>query len=231
MNMKNALLLAVLFLAFTSGIYAQSTLHVGVRSGLQMSTIKQSQLLSELTPKAEYNFGNSTAAFAELDFGGNFSVQAELGYAARGFRYALQEDVKIGDFKIPLGGRADFRFNTLELPVLFKVKSGQDAVRFYAQAGPYAAYNLSSNLTARTSGIINVKLFETNIDLDAINYNRMEVGALAGAGMEINTGIGRFFLDGRYQYGFTANADIPVVKESFRSRGIAIQAGFALPLN
>ena len=229
--MKNVLLLAVLFLALISGTHAQSTLHVGVRSGLQMSTIKQSDLLSELTPKAAYNYGNTTAAFAELDFGSNFSVQAELGYAARGFRYDLQEDVKIGDFEIPLGGRADFRFNTLEVPVLFKAKSGQDAVRFYAQVGPYVAYNLNSKLTARTTGIINIKLFETNIDLDAINYNRMEVGALAGAGMEINTSFGRIFLDGRYQYGFTANADIPVVQETFRSRGISIQAGFGIPLN
>lgn len=229
--MKNALLLAALFLALLPSIYAQSTLHVGVRSGLQMSTIKQSEVLNELTPKADYNYGNTTAAFAELDFGSNFSIQTELGYAARGFRYDLKEDVKIGNFEIPLGGRADFRFNTLELPVLFKAKSGQDAVRFYAQVGPYVGYNLSSKLTARTTGIINIKLFETDIDLDAINYNRLEVGGIAGAGMEINTSFGRFFLDGRYQHGFTANADIPVVQETFRSRGIAVQAGFALPLN
>ena len=230
--MKNTFFLAVaLFLALISGTTAQSTLHVGVRSGLQMSTIKQSELLSELTPKAEYISGNTTAAFAELDFGGNFSVQAELGYAGRGFRYDLKEDVKIGDFEIPLGARADFRFNTLELPVLFKAKSGLDAVRFYAQVGPYLGYNLNSKLTTRTSGIIEIKLFDMDIDLDAINYNRLEVGGIAGAGMEINTGIGRFFLDGRYQHGFTANADIPVVQETFRSRGFAVQAGFALPLN
>ncbi|WP_373551341.1 porin family protein [Haliscomenobacter sp.] len=230
--MKNTFFLAAaLFLALISGTNAQSTLHVGVRSGLQMSTIKQSELLSELTPKADYIYSNTTAAFAELDFGGNFSVQAELGYAGRGFGYDLQKDVKIGDFEIPLGARADFRFNTLELPVLFKAKSGLDAVRFYAQVGPYLGYNLNSKLIARTSGIIEIKLFEMDIDLDAVNYNRLEVGGIAGAGMEVNTGIGRFFLDGRYQHGFTANADIPVVQETFRSRGFAVQAGFALPLN
>jgi hypothetical protein len=229
--MKNVLLLAGLFIMAVTGAFAQATFHAGVRSGVQMSTIKQSELLGELTPKADYNYGNTTAAFAELDFGNNFSVQAELGYAARGFRYALKEDIKIGDFEIPLGGRADFRFNTLEMPVLFKAKSGQDAVRFYAQFGPYLGYNLNSKLTARTSGIINIKLFETNIDLDAINYNRLEVGGIAGAGMEINTSFGRFFLDGRYQHGFTANADIPVVQETFRSRGFAVQAGFGIALN
>ncbi len=96
--MKNTFFLAAaLFLAFVTSTTAQSTLHVGVRSGLQMSTIKQSELLSELTPKADYNYGNTSAAFAELDFGGNFSVQAELGYAGRGFRYDLKEDVKIGN--------------------------------------------------------------------------------------------------------------------------------------
>lgn len=230
--MKNTFFLAAaLFLASISGAYAQSTLHAGVRSGFQMSTIKQTQALSELTPKADYTYGNTSAAYAELDFGGNFSVQAELGYAGRGFRYDLQEDVKIGDFEIPLGGRADFRFNQLELPVLFKAKSGQDAVRFYAQVGPYLGYNLNGKLTARTTGIINIKLFDMNLDLDALNYNRLEVGGIAGAGMEINTGIGRFFIDGRYQHGFTANADIPIVQETFRSRGFAVQAGFGIPLN
>lgn len=230
--MKNAFFLAtVLFLTSISGAVAQSTFHAGVRSGVQFSTIQQTKVLSELTPKADYTFGNTSAAYAELDFGNNFSIQAELGYTGRGFRYDLNEDVKIGDFEIPLGARADFRFNMLEMPVLFKAKSGQDAVRFYAQVGPYLGYNLSSKLTARTSGIINVKLFDMDIDLDAINYNRLEVGGVAGAGMEINTGIGRFFLDGRYQHGFTANADIPVVQETFRSRGFAVQAGFAVPLN
>jgi hypothetical protein len=226
--MKKATFLAGLFLVCMQPLMAQ--LHVGVRSGVQVSTVKQSDLLSELTPKAAYLIGNSTGAVAELDLGESFALQAELAYNARGFRYDLKENVDVLGFKIPLGGRADFRFNTLDLPVLFKAKSGLGDVRFYAQAGPYVSYAMSSKLSARTSGIVDLKLFETTLDLDALNYNRFDVGAIGGLGMEVNTSFGRFFLDGRYQHGFTANADIPVVRETFRSRGFAANLGFVLPL-
>jgi Outer membrane protein beta-barrel domain len=225
--MKKATVLAILVIS-AQALFAQ--LHVGVRSGVQLSTIQQSNVLSDLTPKADYNIGNSTAAFAELDLGESFSLQAELGYSARGFRYALQENIDINGFKIPLGGRADFRFNNLELPVLFKAKSGQGDVRFYAQVGPYLGYTMNSTLTGRTTGLVDLKIFETDLDLDLLNYNRLDFGAVGGLGMEVNTSFGRFFLDGRYQHGFTPNADIPVVRETFRSRGFAANLGFAVAL-
>jgi hypothetical protein len=227
--MKKSIILSALFLSLAASLFGQ--ISVGVRSGVQFSNISETNLLNEVAPSFDYLISNTSGVAVEFALNDHFAIQPELGFTRKGF--AVTESTNINLFNVPLGlgVKAQARFNYLEMPVLFKAKVGSGPVKFYGQAGPMLGYAINGNIATRATGLFNVKLTNTNIDLNAINYNRFEVGAVAGAGVEFDAGFGRFFVDGRYQQGFTKNADIPLVADSFRNRGFSAQIGFLLPLN
>ncbi|HRD79652.1 MAG: PorT family protein [Saprospiraceae bacterium] len=229
--MKTTLQLAAFSIAFCLGITLSAQVSLGFRTGATWSNVQASEGLDALAPDFKTISGFNVAAVAEIAFGNNFSLQPELAFTRKGF--GIKEDFNIDLFELPLpvGFRNDTRVNYVELPLLAKYKFGDENAQFYLMAGPSAGYATNGRLLTRAKLLlIDVKVLDTPINLDAVNYERLEVGAVAGAGVNINLGGTKLFFDGRYSHSFTQVYDIPVIEDRVSNRGFSINAGLMFPL-
>lgn len=222
--------LIVAFLVIvTVQINAQSTTF-GVRGGTTFNTISQTEVIGAITPDIDYLVGFSGAVYAEVPLGQTVVFQPELAFTQKGFSLAQGADIDLFGAALPVGVRANTRFNYLEAPLLMKAKFGSEQVKAFVMAGPTLGYAMNGRVRTQSSGILEFQISDNSIDLDAINYERFEFSGVVGAGVQIDAGFGNITIDGRFQQGITELYDIPLVSERVRNRGFAINAGISIPL-
>ena len=222
-------LLTLCLTLVTSTSFAQTT--YGVRGGVTFNNIYQTKTLDNLTPDIDYLVGFTSAVYAEIPLVNGLSFQPELAYNQKGFSIRQDADTELFGVELPIGVRANSRFDYLETPLLLKGKFGNEKVKGFVMAGPALGYATGGNLKTTSTGILEIDLTNTSIDLDVINYERFEFSAVVGAGVSFDAGFGNITLDGRFQQGFTELYDIPLVAERVKNQGFAINAGIAIPLN
>ncbi len=224
--MKWMALLAFTAISFTT----QAQVSLGLRGGYQMADINATDGLDALAPDFRAIDAFSIGAVLEVPLGYGFNFQPELAYTRKGF--SIQESTAIDLFNIPIpvGVEAISRFDYLEAPLLMKYKFGDGRVNAYLAAGPTFGYAIDGQLITRANALVDIKLLDTDIDLDAINYERFEVGAALGGGVSFYTPFGQLFVDARYNHGFTQVYDIPVLDERARNRSFGVNVGFLAPI-
>ncbi|SFH33940.1 Outer membrane protein beta-barrel domain-containing protein [Pontibacter chinhatensis] len=130
-------LLLSLTIALASFTVAQAQSGLGVRGGANFSNLS-----GDLKDESRYE--NKVGFHGGLTYnipvvGDFFSIQPELLYSNKGFKY---EDTEV---TLPVGGtfrrEGNMNYNYLELPVLARIKAGP----IYFEAGPQASYLLSVN--------------------------------------------------------------------------------------
>lgn len=220
--------LALVSISITS-IYAQN-ISIGLRGGITQSNVYYTQLLDQIAPNFSDVTDFSIGAVVEIGISEQFAIQPELGYARKGF--GVREGINVDAFglPIPVGVAAESKFDYIEMPVLAKLKFGGESMKGYIAAGPTVGYALDGRIVTKANALIDIPLGTTPIDLDAINYERFEVGGTVGAGIAWETGVGQLFADVRYNHGFTTLYDIPVVNEKIRNRGFGLNVGFLVPV-
>ncbi|MCB9265456.1 MAG: PorT family protein [Lewinellaceae bacterium] len=216
------------FTVFTFAAQAQVSL--GLRGGYQMANINATKGLDALAPDFKTIDAFSIGAVMEVPLGYGFNFQPELAYSRKGF--SIQESTALDLFNIPVpvGVEALSRFDYLEAPLLMKYKFGDGRVNAYIAAGPTFGYALDGQLITRANALVDIKLIDTDIDLNAINYERFEVAGTVAGGLSFYTPFGQLFLDARYNHGFTQVYDIPVVDEKARNKSFGINVGFMVPI-
>lgn len=224
--LRSLALIALLTVTYT----AQAQITIGLRGGYQSANVNLTDGLDRLAPETKAINAFSIAAVADVPLGYGFSIQPELAYNQKGFRMEEGFDVNLFDIPIPIDVEAESRFNYLEVPLLFKYKFGAGKVNAYINGGPALGYALNGNLTTYANALVDIKLLETDIDLDAINYERVEFSAIVGGGITIDAGVVQLFADARYQHGFTELYDIPVVEETIKNKSFGVNAGFLIPI-
>ncbi len=223
---KNLLIVWACF-GFTYSAVAQS---VGVRGGVGWSKVYATDAIDALASDFELATVYSAALVAELPITRNFAFQPELAYTRKGFSIQQQADIELFNLPIPLGTRAISTFGYLEAPLLAKMQFGNEVVKGYFTAGPSFGYAIDGNLETRTDGFLDIKLIDTDINLDAIDYQRFEVSGVVGVGASFQTGVGKIVMDARYQHGFTELYDIPFLEEKVKNQGFGLNAGLLIPL-
>lgn len=229
--MKSApkiLAIVALITTFYGTSFAQ--LSLGLRGGLNVANVYTTEGLDRLTSDFKYINGPTIAGVLEYGVNDNFALQTELAYTRKGFQTNVGTDINLFNVPLPVGVTAESRFNYLELPVLAKVKFGNELMKGYVMAGPSVGYATSGRLITRANALLEFKISDTDLNLDAIDYQRIEVGATAGAGISFNTSIGQIFADARYNRGFTELYNIPVLEEKIRNHGFAFNVGFLVPV-
>ncbi len=230
--MKKAQLIASLFaLGILTTTALQAQVAVGLRGGVNFGSVDQTDLLNELTPEFESITGLTAGIYAELPLGRQLAFRPELAFTQKGFGLSQEVGVDLFEVPLPVGVRAQSVFDYLELPLLMKVSFGEQAIKAYLTAGPSVGYALGGRLKTRSTGLLELDLINTSINLDAVNYERFELAGIVGGGLSFETGPGTIILEGRYQHGFTELYDIPLVSERIRNRGYAINVGYNIPLN
>ncbi len=130
---------------------------------------------------------NGIQAGASLQAGitPQFSLVTELYFIRKGGKLKTTN---------PLSGKeSTLRLNTLELPVLARFHMG----KFFLNAGPSIAYNLSGN---KKINEVSTKLSFNNT---SEGFKRFDAGIQLGGGIEFPFKQKRIALDIRYSYGLT----------------------------
>ena len=206
------------------------TVSFGVKAGFSSNNIAKPDIIDNLDVIPEFrnletmNFG----LVSEIGFNDHFAIQPELNFTTKGFKLREGTNINIYEMPLPLGVTAVSKFNYVEMPLLAKAKIGTGKTQAYMIAGPTFGYATGGKLETRANVLIEIDLFETELDLDNIGYERFEVGGTVGAGVAFDTGGGQFFVDARYSHGFTQVYDIPLVRERVQNKSFGVNAGYMI---
>ncbi|MFC3812154.1 porin family protein [Lacihabitans lacunae] len=224
--MKNTSLAFLLILS-SLGAFAQKS--VGFRGSFTASTLTKFALIENITPDFKLRPAASGAIFLELPITQNFSIQPELEYSMKGF--SIREGInKNGEFlgvNIPINAKLTFKTDYIQAPILAKFKFGEpDQTNFYVAVGPAVGVLVNSGLR------INVfNIFPVNTNLSKDFFKPVEFSGVAAMGIEQPfTPKLAFFVEGRYQHGFSRILDTPIVRLPVRSRTVNASMGFKVKI-
>lgn len=219
---------AALLLISTMAVQAQVS--VGARVGYQLNNVYTTEGLGAIAPNFlnidEVNVGLVT----EIPVAGGFSFQPELGYTTKGFGLKEGFDAELLGVNLPLSARVETRIRYVEMPLLAKYAFGEEALQAYVAAGPTFNYASSGQIDTYANLLLEVELGSIPVNLDAINYERFDVGATIALGAQYDFGPVTTFVDARYYRGFSELYDIPLVNEKVRNKGYGFNLGVMMPL-
>lgn len=189
-------------LCSASGLQAQigeprTDLALGFNGGYTLNTVSFNPTIQQ-NMKGAPSFGFVARYTCEKYFKSLCAVQAEINYANLGWEEKIERSTDTYSRDI----------NYLQVPLLARMGWGYEkkGAMFYVLAGPQLGFYLSdkdhrsgafdeTTLATRPGGV--VQQYELAVK------NKFEYGITAGAGIEINTRVGHFLLDGRYYYGLS----------------------------
>ena len=204
----------------------------GVKGGWTFQNISTTNPLVDVLPKFKTNRTFTLGAVGEYALTEQFAVQGEVNFVRKGFVVKEGFDLELGDFPLPLGVEATTNIKYIDVPLLAKYKFGNSAIGGYVTAGPTFGYARSGNFKTSANVLIDINLTNTDLDFDALNVSRWEVGGAIGAGATANlVGGSQLFVDARFTQGFTKLDNLPVIDADFKNRGVAVTAGFLIPIN
>ena len=196
------LLLLALTLTCSTSAMAQlgelrGELALGVNAGMNMSKVDFSPRIKQKN-QSGMSFGLTARYMCEKYFKMMCGIQAELNYSQRGWNELIEDGS---------GNTYNRVMNYVEVPLLAHLAFGKDSrtrgMKFFLNMGPQFAYFISDkenkggeewNTTMRPNGVIHQYGKEVE--------NKLDYGIVAGAGLELSTGIGHFLVEGRYYYGW-----------------------------
>jgi len=151
----------------------------GVRGGLNLSNLYTSDAKS-----SDMIVGFNLGVFDKLPVTNFFAIQPEFSITTKGASVTYNN--------LFVDGTAKFNLTYLEVPVLCVV---QVTNLLNIQFGPYVAYMIDGKV--KNEANINLFNFEQNINVN--DYNRIDAGAVLGAGLDV----GSFTMGARYNLGLT----------------------------
>jgi hypothetical protein len=209
---------ALLALAATPSAHAQS-IRFGLKAGANLSNLS-----GDLVNQSQYNnrFGFHGGVMVNFGLANDLiSIQPEVLYSQKGFKYADQSYTVLGNTYRNTGS---VRYDYLDVPVLVRLKvSG-----VFFEVGPQYSYlmNISTDRTQTYNGNVVSTAGSGTTNLD--NVNRNELGYVGGLGFQSSQG---FLLGVRYNGAFTDFAKDGYSNNDFKNaRNSAFQAyvGFLL---
>ncbi len=217
------------FVLATSWQFSQAQWYVGPRAGASISNITTPTLVDLIAPDIHYLPGFEWGVSSEYEIGEHFSVMAEAIYREKGFRIHESTDLKLFDINIPLGVRVDTRLRYIDVPVMAKYSFGAGPITGFVAAGPQVSYAVNGNIRTKANFLLDVNLTNLPIRFGS-NHPRFDVGGVAAAGLDFNTGRGKIFIDARYNHGFLDSFQVPVVEFDIRNHGFGFGVGYKVQL-
>ncbi|MFT2009246.1 porin family protein [Pontibacter sp. 13R65] len=176
-------LFLVCSILFATATLAQAqTAKFGIRGGANISNLS-GDLQNEDLFKNKIGFH----AGATLNFGivGDFfSIQPELLYSVKGFKYDEKVPVLLGVGN-PGYREGHVNYNYLDLPILARIKAGP----LYFEAGPQVAYLIGVNNQVKTYSSNGTLVSESSSQRSKEGLSDFEAGYAAGIGFASNNGI------------------------------------------
>lgn len=202
-KVQTGLILSMIFLSAT--VFGQTKTYLDLMVNVVSTNLNYGGANRTVADYKKSANGIQAGASFQAGITPGFSLVSELYYMKKGGK------LKAGN---PLTtNESSLRLNTLELPVLARFHLG----KFYMNAGPSIAYNLSGK---NTMGDLSTKLCFKN---SGEGFKRFDAGVQMGGGVEFPFKQKRIALDIRYSYGLT---DIAYDKE-IHNRAVMISVHFS----
>lgn len=185
--MRKLILVFFLSLIVYANINAQqkdfeNQLFVGASGGAIISSI-------DFVPNVfqEINLGMTAGFSAKYISQKNLGMILEINFAQRGWKEEFPKSSNLAYSRT---------MNYLEIPIMTHIYLG-NKTRFIINLGPQVSFLLGEKVKANTDFI--------NLNPQGTQYKKIEhrfdYGLIGGLGMELNTPIGSFDLEGRYYFG------------------------------
>lgn len=152
---------------------------IGIKGGVNFSA-----LYTKDADKSKMQTGFNLGLFSKLPITNYLAIQPELYFTTKGAEVTYND--------VFVDGTAEFKLNYVELPLMIVVNISDN---FNLQVGPYAALLVSGKV--KNGSNINLFDFEENINPE--DYNKLDAGVAAGAGIDI----GAVSIGARYNVGLT----------------------------
>ena len=184
-NMKNSFNLLFVTLILVTMIIVpcqaqdKKTMQFGVKGGLNLSNLYTSDAKS-----SDMITGFNLGVFNKLPVTSFLAIQPEF--------YVTTKGASVTYNNLIVDGTAKFNLTYLEVPVLCVI---QVTELLNIQFGPYVAYLIDG----KVKNVANINLFNFEQNVNVNDYNRIDAGALIGAGLDV----GSITMGARYNYGMT----------------------------
>jgi len=227
--MKRKLQLSLVAIGLLMAQLSISQTEVGAKAGATFSDITTKGLnLGKGFLEPQMIAGPTAGLYAEVPLGHGFYFAPELNYSQKGFKVQESMDLDVFGLTLPIGAEAITRLDYIDMPLTLKYKFGGDRLQAYVKAGPTLGYAVSGHVTTRINSIIDIRIAETNLNTQGDLYNAFELGGLVGAGLEVPTASGKFFVDASFSQGFSDILNEPVVDLRVHNRAFGLGIGYAI---
>jgi hypothetical protein len=204
---------------------AQNT--IGIHIGSASNSVSLNGLSDIVTPDISTYTGFSGGVDVKLKMDQNFNFKTGLDYRQKGFNSNIGTSIDAGIIDLPIGASANVRVNYIDVPVNLEYNIvNTDKMKVYAFAGPYAAYALNGHIQTKANLLISLNVKRFDINMKSQDYNRFELGANAGGGIETKIGNGSVFGDVSYQHGFSNQMTNGIIDLESKNRSINIAVGY-----
>ncbi len=222
--MKNIIGIVTLTLISTFTVTAQT--EIGVRTGVAFNNSNISGVVGDFLPDTRSHIGYSLGIYADIAMNRSFSFRPEIGYTSKGFSMSQGTNFDLLGLDIPVGVRAETSMKYIETLALLKYKVGSGPVRFFVEAGPGIGYATSAYLQPKATLILEFNLPEVDINLSGDTYNRTDVTAHVGTGVEFDTGQGMIGASIRYSHGLANVLKDPVIDTRITNQSINLGVSY-----
>lgn len=175
----------------------RNDLAVGFNAGYTLNKVSFSPTVQQKL-KGSPTFGFTARYTCEKYFKSLCSIQLEINYADLGW----EENIETSDDTY----KRDISY--IQIPILACMGWGYErkGALFYVVAGPQVGFYLGD--TENKGGVFNDSTLNLRPGRVTGQYglavkNKFEYGITGGMGLEVNTKIGHFLLEGRYYYGLS----------------------------
>lgn len=197
-------------------------LEVGVTGGVNLN-----QMDFQPTIRQKYIMGMNGGIFArytsEKYFGMICAAQVELNFSQRGWTENFDDGTSNGYSR---------SLSYIEMPLLAHLSWGKEerGLQFFVNLGPQFGFFLGDNEKYEGKWKANDRPESIRAIYGKEVENKFDYGITGGAGIELKTKIGSFFIEGRYYYGLSDIYKNSKTDEFGRSANqtITIRAGYAI---
>lgn len=171
----------------------RNILEIGAAGGLNLSSMEFQPTVRQFNLKG-INGGVSIRYTSEKYFSMICAAQLEINYAQRGWEE---------DFDDKTGNSYSRRLDYVEIPFLAHVAFGKEpyGLQFFVNLGPQIGFLLSDSEKYEGEWQIESRPTATQAIYGKQTDNKFDYGIVGGAGLELKTKAGNFFVEGRYYYG------------------------------
>jgi Outer membrane protein beta-barrel domain len=219
-TLQTGLILSMIFLS--ANTFGQTEVTGSKKTNEVKKTAKTYLDLMANVVSTNINYGDANSSVTDykktangIQAGASFQAGITPGFSIVPELYFMRKGGKLKVNNPLTTGESSFRLNTIELPVLARFHFG----KFYVNAGPSIAYNLSGDKK------INDLSTKLSFENSSQGFKRFDAGVQMGGGVEFPFRQKRIALDVRYNYGLT---NISYDKEMY-NRAVMISVHFSKP--